>query len=159
MPGSIGFEVRDGVIDGLSDLFAGLAAFNGEARSELRLECSFSYNHMSNAAERVFTDRFRSTLTSAAMRAGRNVLDEAGEFDLRVRAVYVGGSPRDAAGRANDIATACVEWIGDRKNNELGITGLQTLTVSGDWVSSDAGGDRGHMCELAIPVRFTARIT
>lgn len=159
MAGSIAFEVRTAVVDGLAEMFSGLAEFNGEARGEERVEASYAYDHGSGAAERVFTDRCRSNLAAASMRAGRNYLDEDGSFKLVVLVAMPGGSPKDAAERAFAIVRPCLEWLGDRKNNELGVTGLQTLRVAGELETGDLGNDHGHIAEVNIPVAWTARIT
>lgn len=158
MSGSVAVAVRSAVTSGLDDAFGALAEFNGEARGERKVHTTYAFDRRSNAAEQVFTARSRADTPSSALRSGRNYRDEAGEFDLFIVVGFVGGSEEDADTRAFAIGEVVEEWLGDRKSNELGVTGLQTLTVRG-WESQNLLADRGAATELIYRVAWTARIT
>lgn len=109
--------------------------------------------------ECVWTQNARTNLTSAAMRAGRNYLNEEARFDILIRSARPAKSAEDAAQRAIDIAEVVVEWIGDRKNNEIGVTGLQTLTVDGEARQDEQAIDSSVAAGALIPIKYTARLT
>lgn len=138
-----------------SAVIAGLAALP----SLSDVEVSFGWRGGSSARERVYTERARFTEEPAALRSGRNYRNETGLFDL---VVWVEGPNQDAetvADRANDLREICEDWISDRKNNELAITGLQSLQVAGDGTADEAFADSGSLAQVRIPVKYTARIT
>lgn len=158
MPGSVAVAVRSAVVAGLSDAFADDDGFNGNGRAEQRVEVAYGYDRASNAAERVFTDRARAETPPAALRASRNVRQESGEFEVVVLVAGVGMSPEETDQRAFDVLEVVEDWLADRKSNELGVTGLQTLTARG-WDCTNLGNDRGHMSEIRLRVAWTARLT
>lgn len=159
MSGSRARLVRSAVVSGLTTHYASLADFNGTTAPERKTEVTYAYPHGGpSATERVFTARARADTPPAALRSGRNHRDESGVFDLIVLVAYVGGSAEQADDRAFDIGEVAEEWLADRKSNELGVPGLQTLVVEG-WESNNLGNDRGHMTELTYRVRWTARLT
>lgn len=158
MPGSIAVPVRAAVVDGLTTLLAGSPEFNGTGDGAEEVEVTYAYDHTTNASQRIFTRSATAETPPASLRAGRNYKDESGQFFLVILAAIPGGSTRDAADRAHDIGVAVEEWLGDRKNNELGVDGLLTLTVRGV-EDVDLGNDRGHMVERTYRVEYTARIT
>ena len=158
MAGSRVVAVKRAVIDGLESALAADQAFNGDALPERRVEVSYGYDRASTATERVFTTRSRADTPPAAMRAGRNFRDEAGTFNLVVLVSFIGGSVEDAEDRAVEVGEFIEEWLADRKQNELGVDGLQTLLVTA-WDLVALGNDNGHLAELTYTVRWTARLT
>jgi hypothetical protein len=108
--------------------------------------------------ECVWTQNARMDLTSASLRAGRNFLNEESHFDLLVRSARPSTTPEDAAQRAIDIAQVAIEWVGDHKNNELGVPGMQTLTVDGEARQSEQLIDSSTAASVLIPIKFTARL-
>lgn len=158
MAGSVGVAVRKAVVDGLRTHLAGLADFNGSSAPERKTAVSYAYDFGAADAERVFTGRSRSDTPPAAMKAGRNFRNEDGVFDLVVLVTYVGGSAEQADERAFAIGAEVETWLADRKSNELGVTGLNTLLVQ-SWESTNLGNDRGYMTELTYRVGWTARLT
>lgn len=158
MSGSVVVAVKQGVVAGLTAHLAALDDFNGTTAPEHAVEVSYAYPVNTSAAERVFAGRSRAEQPPAALRAGRNHRDEAGVFDLIVLVAAVGGSAGDAEERALEIGAEVEEFIADRKSNELGVAGLQTLRVDG-WELVSLFNDRGHLAELTYRVRWTARLT
>lgn len=151
-------EVKRELKEGLAALFAGLSDFDGSTRPEWRTEVSYGYPFGTSAAEFVYFGRTRAQTPPAAMRSGRNYRDEAGELEVIVVCMYVGGDGEDADDRAHAHREQIEDWIADRKNNELDITGLQTLTTRG-WESTPFGADSGSGVEIRITVHWTARLT
>lgn len=158
MPGSIGVAVRKAVMDGLETRFAALAAFNGTTAPERKTEVSYGYPFNSKAAEQIYTGRSFGTTPPAALRPGRNYRDERGTFELNVLVRYLGGDAEQADLRLEDICDVLEEWLADRKSNELGVTGLLTLTVTG-WRGDYMGMDQGHAALRTYTVEWTARLT
>lgn len=158
MAGSISVPVRVAVADGLAGFLGGLPEFNGTIDGTEEVEVTYAYDHTTNASQRVFTRTATAETPPASLRAGRNYKDEAGQFFLVLMAAIPGGSPKEAAERVHVIGVECEEWLGDRKSNELGVAGLQTLTVRGV-EDVDLGNDHGHMVERTYRVEWTARIT
>ena len=109
--------------------------------------------------ECVWTQNARSNLGSAAMRSGQNFLNEEGRFDLLIRTAVPNTSVVDAATRALAIAVVVIEWVGDRKNNELAVTGMHTLTVDGELRQDEHLVDSSIAASVLIPIKFTARLT
>jgi len=158
MAGSIVTDVKQAIVTGLTTAFAALADFNGTTAPERKVAVAYGYDAATQAAERVFTGRSRADTPPAALRSGRNYRDEAGFFDLIVLVAYVGGNASQAEDRSLAIGQVVEEWIADRKSNELGVTGLQTLRIDG-WDLTPLFNDRGHMAELTYRLRWTARLT
>ena len=158
MGGSIVVTLKAAVVTGLTTHFAGLANFNGTTAAERRVEVAYGYDAKSHAAERVFTGRSRFDTPSAIMKPGRNFRNEDGTFDLIALVGYVGGSAQDAETRALAIGAEIETWIADRKNNELGITGLIGVSIDGGELVH-LMNDRGHMAELTYRVTWRARLT
>jgi hypothetical protein len=151
-------QLKRALVDGLSDLFAALPDHNGMTRSEWRTEVTYGWPFGNAPAEVVYFGRARADTPPAAMRAGRNYRDESGELEIVVVCAAVGGSAEDADDRAHAHREAIETWIADRKNNELGVRGLQSLITTG-WESTPAGNDNGHVTGLTVTVRWTARLT
>lgn len=122
-------------------------------------EVSFQYKIKSSARERIWTQRSRFTHNPASMRAGRNFRDEVGRFDVVVFVEGVGKSQEWTSTRALALGLAVEEYIADRKNNELAVTGLQTLIVEGEGTLNEMFNDAGHLAEVTYPIKFTARLT
>lgn len=148
MAGSIIVGVR-------SALVAVLAADAGLAG----VSVSFQWLPNAKARERVWTRSATFTHQTAGLRAGRNYRDEVGRFDLAVLVEGVGKSAEWTSTRALALGLVCEQVIADRKNNELAVTGLQTLEVSGDGSLTEAFADASHLAELSLPIRYTARLT
>jgi hypothetical protein len=157
MAGSLLVAVRSGVIDGLANETTGIVSTvnTGGALVEIR----YAWRLDESVREWVFTSEATFTHDSAAMRSGRNFRDEVGKFNLVVLVAGVDSSQEETSERALVIATACEEWIADRKNNELGISGLQTLTVAGDGRLEEMYADAGHLAIVELPIKYTARLT
>lgn len=158
MAGSLVVAVRSAVTTGLTTLYAGLADFNGTTDASQNVEVSYGYFPTSDAGERVFTNRGRGDTPPAAMRSGRNYRNETATFELVVLVAMPGGSPEDAETRALEIGLKAEEWLADRKSNELGVTGLNTLVVE-SWELAGLGNDHGNIAELTYQIRYTARLT
>jgi hypothetical protein len=70
---------------------------------------------------------------------------------------FPGGDGYDALVRAHEIAGEIESWFAERRSNELGVDGLQTLLVAG--VSDDYAQVDGGTAALAqLPIRWTARL-
>ena len=147
MAGTCLVSVRSALIDALAEL-----DFLSDA------EVSFQYKAKSSKRERVFTTRARATHEPASLRAGRNFRNEVGRFDLVILVEGVKKTAEWASDRAADLGLPVEEFIADHKNNQLGVTGMQTLQVEGDVTLTEMFGDSGHLAELVIPVKFTARL-
>ena len=159
MAGSIVVALKAAVVSGLTTHLASLAEFNGTTSPERNVAVAYAYDLRTHDAERVFAGRARAETPSAAMKAGRNFrLERDSSFDLIVLVGYVGGSAQDAEARALAIGAEIEGWIADRKNNELGVTGLIGVSVDG-WDLVHLMNDRGHMAELTYRVTWRARLT
>lgn len=148
---SILVAVRSAIIDGLSndaDLTDDLA--------DVLVEFQWSRG---DTRERIFTRNARATHAPAAMRSGRNVRDEVGTFEVVVLVIGPSMDAEESAQRALDLGAVLEDWIAERKNNELGVVGMQTLQVAGDLTLAEMFNENGTLAEFAIPVRYTARLT
>lgn len=126
-------------------------------------ECDVSYQWKGVPTPRrhagVWTRSSRFTQEAASMRAGRNHRDEVGRFELVVLANTNKGIDATVE-RASDVASELAAWISDHKNNELDVDGLQTLVVQGEGSVLELEGDQGMtLCEITLPIRYTARLT
>ena len=147
MPGTCLVSSRSALIDALA------------AEDDLKdAEVTFQFKAGSSKRERIFTTHARATHTPAALKAGRNFRNEVGRFDLVILVERVGKSAESASDRAADLGLVVEEFIADHKNNELSVTGMQTLQVEGDVSLTEMFGDSGNLAELVIPVKFTARL-
>lgn len=154
---SIAPALRVAVIDGLTTHLESLDAFNGTTARESRTEVRFGWTADWKAAEKVYLGRARATTPAAGLRPGRNVRAESGTFELNVSANLPGLSIPESEARAWAIASECDDWLGLRKNNELGVTGLQTLTVTG-WEADYGSSDSGSGAVVTLTVSWTARL-
>lgn len=154
---SIAPALRVAVINGLTTHLASLAAFNGTTARESRAEVRFGWTADWKAAEKVYLGRARATTPAAGLRPGRNVRAETGTFELNVSANLPGHDAETAEARAWAIAGEVDDWLGLRKNNELGVTGLQTLTVTG-WEADYGSSDSGAGAVVTLTVSWTARL-
>lgn len=154
---TIGPTVRKAVTDGLETHLGSLADYNGATAAERRIEVSYGYPFGSPATEQVYTGRSRADTPPAGMRSGRNTRNETGHFDLTVMVRYIGGNPYDADLRAAAIGGQCETWLAARKNNELAVTGLNTLVVE-SWQADYAAVDGGTASLITYSVRWTARL-
>lgn len=147
------YAVRTGLIDALEPIVTATSSMG-------LVVVEFQYRlGDGEPAESIWTQNARYEASSAAMRAGKNYLDEVGRFDVCIKSDRPATNPKDAAKRADDLATVVTDAIGERKNNELGITGLQTLTVDGQGSVAETRGDNTTVAWFTIPVRYTARLT
>lgn len=154
---TIGPTLRAAVIDGLAAHFAGLADFNGETDAAREVVCTYAYDFSSRDTERVYTGRSRGDTPPAAMRPGYNIRQETGFFDLTVLVLFNGGSAQDADDRAWAIGSEVEQWLGLRKSNELGVDGLQNLTIR-SWAADYKGTDMGAAAAITYNVRWEARL-
>jgi hypothetical protein len=109
--------------------------------------------------EAIWTQNPQLDLRSASLRAGRNFLNESTSFDLVFKSWAPNRTAEEAAQRVIDIAEVATAWIGDHKNNELGVPGLQTLTVSGGASQTETLDNDSITGRLQVPVTYTARLT
>lgn len=151
---SVAPEVRSAVISGLATHLAATAGFNsGESKVEVR----YGYSSAWKAAEKVYLGRARAETPPAALKSGRNFRNERGTFELIVYIHKPGTDPEEAETRAFAVAAECEDWISLRKNNELGVTNLQWLIVSG-W-ESDLGPDGSSSGAIVrLTVAWSARL-
>lgn len=155
---SIGVALRKAVADALTALFAGLDDFNGVTAPEREVAVSYGYDFSSTAARRVYTGRSRATTPPAGMRSGRNHRAEDGVFDLNILCRLPGASIEEADTEAFAIGAVIEDWFAARKNNELGVPGLQTLYLE-SWAAEYRDIDSGSASVLTYRVRWTARLT
>lgn len=154
MAGSILVDVRSAVIDGLAtDVKPALDGGTGD------INVVYQWREDHSVREWVYTAEGRFNHTPASMRSGRNFRDEVGQFKLVILVAGVDMSQEEASTRALEISAACETWIADRKNNELGVTGLQTLTVNGDGFLNEMYAETGHLAIVDLPIKYTARLT
>lgn len=151
-------DLKAAITTGFAAHLAALADFNGTTRPEWKVTVTYGYEHHTRDTERVFMGKGAVDTEPAAMRAGKNFRDETGRFDVVILASAVGGNARDADDRAYAIAGQFEDWMALRKGNELGVSGLQWVVTDG-YTQATLGNDRGHMTELAIGVRYRARLT
>lgn len=149
MAGTISRLVRKAVTDGLADL---------PALKDQGVQVTYSWDSAAISRVMVFTASPRAETPPAALRSGRNHRDETGEFRLVVLVVAPGGDAFDAESRLDEFAPVVEEWLADRKSNELGVPGLQTLTVVA-WEGGEGRADEGWVSERIYTVRYTARLT
>lgn len=154
---SIGVAVRKAVTDGLATHFAALSDFNGNTVAEQKTEVAFGYDFSNLHREHVFTARSRGDTPPAGMRSGRNTRNETGHFDLTVMVRTQGGNAYDAELRAEAIGGELEDWFADRKNNELGVTGLLSLVVE-SWTADYAKTDNGAAALRTYDIRWTSRL-
>lgn len=151
-------KLRKAVIDGFKTHLAGLPGFNGTTSRERNVEVSYGYTFASERAEKVYLGRQLGTTPPAALRTGRNVRQEAGQFDLTVLVRISGAGAEAAEARAFAIGAEWEDWASLRKSGEgLGVTGLQTLVVA-SWASDYAGITGGTGVLLTYTNRWTARL-
>lgn len=158
MAGSIGVAVRTAVINDLSTYLAAQAAFNGTTNPERKVEVTYGYTFNGHASEQVYTGRSRADHTPAAMKAGRNFRNEAGQFEVNILVRYVGGNASDADTRAFAILAEIEQRIADRKSNEYGVTGLIHIEADG-WEADYMGVDQGVGSLVTLRVNWSARLT
>lgn len=154
---SIGVAVRKAVTDGFAEHLGSLSAFNGVAAAEQETVVAFGYDFANKPREHVFTGRSRAETPPAGMRSGRNTRNETGRFDLTVMVRAVAGDAYEAESRAEQIGAQVEGWFADRKNNELGVTGLLSLVVE-SWEADYASIDNGTAALRTYVVRWTSRL-
>lgn len=154
---SIGVAVRKAVIAGLADRLGSLSSFNGTTAAERNTVVAFGYDYSNLHREHVYTGRSRADTPPAGMRSGRNTRNETGRFDLNVIVRAMAGDAYDAELRAEEIGGEVESWLADRKNNELGVTGLQSLVVE-SWVADYQKVDNGTAAIRTYVIRWTSRL-
>ena len=161
---SIGVAVRKAVAEGLSDHLDGHSDFNGAAAPEKKTVVAFGYDFSNLHREHVFTGRSRADTPPAGLRSGRNTRNETGHFDLTVTVRIVpsalpeaGDAAYQAEARAETIGGAIEDWFAERKNNELGVDGLNSLVVE-SWTADYAKTDNGMAAIRTYDIRWTARL-
>lgn len=154
MAGSRLVAVRSAVIAGLlADVKASVDTDDADV--------NFVYQWKLDASVRewVFTGDARFTHKPAAMSAAPIKRDEVGRFNLIVLVAGPDLSQEEASDRCMDIVAACEAWIAARPSNQLGVTGLQTLTVDGDGFLDEQYLETGHLAIVELPIKYTARLT
>lgn len=106
----------------------------------------------------VFTNRALATHDVAALRAGRNYRDERMDFDIVVLVMGVNKSTAETDERALVLGKVVEEFIADRKNNELGVAGLQWIRVS-SMELNNGFTPAGTITEITYTVTYQARLT
>lgn len=154
---SIGVAVRKAVTDGLRDHLGTLSAFNGVEAAEHDVTVGFGYDFANRPREHVYTGRSRADTPPAAIRSGRNTRNETGRFDLTVMVRAVGEDGYAAEARAEQIGGELEDWLADRKSNQLGVAGLNSLVVE-SWAADYAQTDNGSAALRTYVVRWTARL-
>lgn len=154
---SVAPALRAAVIGGLETHFTGLDDFNGTTARESRTEVRHGWSADWQAAEKVYLGRARATTPPAGMRPGRNLRNESGSFEINVSANLPGQDIEAAEARAWAIAGEIDDWLSLRKNNELAVTGLQTLAVTG-WEADCGSSDSGSGAVVTLTVSWTARL-
>ena len=152
MAASIIVAVRSALVTGLA---TAIAADGGMAD----VEVSFQWKADWQRRERIWTRNARFTHAPASMRSGRNFRSEVGMFEVAILVEGIGRNAEWSATRALVIGQVVEQYIADRKNNELAVAGLQTLTVSGDGSLTEMFNDQGTLAELSYPIQYTARLT
>jgi hypothetical protein len=151
-------QVRKAVIDGVRTHLGALDDFNGTTSPEQNVEVSYGFTFGSNRAEKVYLGRTLGTTPPAALRTGRNVRQEAGQFELTVLVKLAGMGAEATEARLFAIGAEIEDWASLHKSGEdLGVTGLQTLVV-GSWTSDYAGIEGGTGALLTYTIRWTARL-
>lgn len=154
---SIGVALRVAVIAGLVEEFGNLSDFNGVGQREFKTHVAFGYDFSNLHREQVYTGRSRAETPSAGIRSGRHTRNETGHFDLNVWVQSVAGDPSIAEARAEAIGDVIEDWFADRKNNELGVPGLNSLVVE-SWEADYAKTDNGAAALRKYDIRWTARL-
>lgn len=157
MAGSILVAVRSAVAAGLKEPGTGITATVDTA--ERKVEIAYQWKPDDSIREWVYTGSARFSHASAALKAGRNFRDEVGRFSIVVLVAGVDLTQEETSTRCMEIATAVEEWVADRKSGELGVAGLQSLTIDGDGALDEMFRESGHLAIAEIPVKYTARLT
>lgn len=147
MAGTIVVALRLAVASGL----AAVPALSGA-------DVSYAWRPDSRARRQVFTHRASADTPPAALRSGRNYRDETGTFQVVVHCEIPGADAPDAEAECVALGTAVEEWFADRKSNEVGVAGLQSLLVTG-WELGGGAADRAYIAQMIYTVRWTARLT
>ena len=147
MAGSIVVDLRKAVA-------VGLAADPGLAGADV----SYAWRPDSRERRQVFTHRARADTPPAALRSGRNHRDENGTFQVVVHCEVPGADAEEADAECVALGGAVEDWFADRKCNQLGVPGLQSLIVTG-WELGGGPADRAYISQLIYTVRWTARLT
>lgn len=149
MAGSVVVDVRKAVVAGLIVVI-----------DDPKVSISYGYQGADDdrRREQIWTDRVRSTHDVAGLKSGRNFREETLDFDVVLLVAAVGRPPEDADTRALELGLQVEEFLADRKNNELGVTGLQWIRVTGMELINGFG-PKGSASELRYTVRYNARLT
>lgn len=145
-------QVRSAIVAGLQPVYA------ADPTTEQVL-VEYAWKASVSARERIWTGTSTFSTAAAAMRSGRNVRQETGRFDLIVRVEGIDRTAEWTSTRALQLGQVADDWISVRKNNELGITGLQTLTIDGDGTLLEAFNESGYLADITYPVKYTARLS
>ena len=151
-------KLRKAVIDGFKAHLGALDDFNGTTSKEQNVEVSYGYTFSSKRAEKVYLGRTFGNTPPAALRTGRNVRQEAAQFELRILVKLSGAGAEAAESRLFAIGAEFEDWMSLHKSGEgLGVTGLQTLVVA-SWASDYAGIEGGTAALLTYTNKWTARL-
>lgn len=144
-------KLRRAVVAGLRDHLGGLEDFEA-------VEVSYGFTFASARAEKVYLGPTRSTTPPTALRPGRNIRAEAGGFDVHVMVRLAGEGAEATEDRGFAIGAEIEDWTSLRKSGEgLGVTGLQTLLISG-WNADYAAVEGGTGFLLVYTLAWTARL-
>lgn len=123
MPASIVVAVRKAVVAGLTTALAG--------ESSVSVSYGWLGGDETRRREQIYTNRVRGTHEPAALKAGRNFRNEQMDFDLCLFVADPTKAPEDVDTRVMELAVVVEEYLADRKSNELGVTGLNWIHVTG----------------------------
>ena len=152
MAGSAVVAVRKALIEGLAAVVA---------VDNPRVSVTYGWQGSDDTAsrEQIFTNNARASHEPAALKTGRNFRDEQMDFDIVVLVLGVGQRPEESDQRAADLALLVEEFIADRKSNELGVAGLNWITVTDYALNYLIAPEGGSISEATITVRYRARLT
>lgn len=156
MAGSRLVAVRSALIAGLAADATVLAAVNDATHT---VNFAFQWKQDESVREWVFTGDARLEHSPAGLSAAPIKRNEVGRFNLIVLVAGVDLSQEEASTRCLVIAAACEAFIAAKPSNELGVTGLQTLTVQGDGFLDEFYAETGHIATVDLPIKYTARLT
>lgn len=123
MAASIVVEVRKAVVEGLANALVD--------QPQVKVSYGWTGGSEDRRREQIYTNRARATHQPASMRAGRNFRNEVMDFDVCVFVVDPTSPPEDVDTRLMELGQVVEEFFADRKSNELDVTGLNFIYVTG----------------------------
>lgn len=146
MAGTIARLVRKAVVDGL----ANEPALQG-------VSVTYGWDARAIARYMIFTARPSAETPPSGLRSGRNVREETADFRVVVLVQEPGTDAYGAESKLDEIAPIVEDFLADRKNNELGVPGLNWIRVTG-WEGDDGRAEDGYVAQRTYTIRYQARI-